>query len=529
MAYHTIVYLFLFLPLILISYQAAPKKLRRAVLIIAGYGFFWLISRKLVVYLIGTTLFTHYIGIWLTWLQQKCRLEAAACKAEEKREIKKKYKKKERMVLTCGIVLLLLILGYLKYYNFFAHNANVLLDAAKIPAVLPAKKLLLPIGISFYTLQAIGYMADIYWEKIRAGNHPGKLALFLGFFPQIMEGPISMYSQTAEDLWRCEPLKGENLSSGCLRILWGLFKKMIVADRLHLLVKAVFDHYTDYSGIVIAAAAVSYTIQLYMEFSGSMDIIIGSGRMFGVVLPENFRQPFASKNAAEFWRRWHITLGVWFKTYVFYPVSTSALVKGWNRFGKKHLGKYFTKLGISAICLFPVWLCNGLWHGPKWSYLFYGMYYFVILLLGIAAEPIRDKFIQKCRIRESSWYWRTLQILKTWMIIFIGELFFRAESLSVGLKMFGSMFGDLRIHSLWDGTFLSFGLDKGDYLVIIAGCLTAAIVGRIKERNLLGDDGLTRMRTPLRWSIYYALIFAVIIFGAYGVGYQQVDMIYAGF
>ncbi len=529
MAYHTIVYLFLFLPLVLTAYQIAPRKLRRAVLVGAGYGFFWLISRKLVVFLIGTTLFTHYIGLCLTWLKQKCRMETDSCAPEGKSGIRKKYKKKEKLVLACGIILLLTVLAYLKYYNFFAHNANQLLEAVSVPLAFPAKRLVLPIGISFYTLQAIGYMADVYWEKVQTENHPGKLALFLGFFPQIMEGPISMYSQTAEALWRCDSLKGENLSRGCVRIIWGLFKKMIVADRLYLLVKAVFDHYEQYSGIVIAAAAISYTVQLYMEFSGSMDIIIGSGRMFGVVLPENFRQPFVSRNAAEFWRRWHITLGVWFKTYIFYPMSASALVKKWNRFGKKHFGKYITKLGISAICLYPVWLCNGLWHGPRWSYLFYGMYYFVILLFGIAAEPVKNGLLQRCGIKESAWYWKRLQILKTWVIIFVGELFFRAEGLSIGLKMFKSMFQNVSLHCLWDGTFLNFGLDKGDYLVIICGCLTAAVVGGIKERNLLGDGGLAKLKTPVRWSIYYALIFAVIIFGAYGVGYQQVDLIYAGF
>ena len=234
------------------------------------------------------------------------------------------------------------------------------------------KTLLLPIGISFYTLQAIGYMADVYWEKIPAQRHLGKLALFLGFFPQIMEGPISMYEQTGEDLWKGEDLRGENLSAGWSRILWGLFKKMIVADRLYVLVKAVFEHYQDYSGSIVVFAAIAYTLQLYMEFSGCMDIVIGSGRLFGVRLPENFCRPFASKNAAEFWRRWHITLGAWLKTYVFYPVSVSRMVKKWNRFGKKHLGKYLTRLGATAMCLFPVWLCNGLWHGPSWHYIFYG-------------------------------------------------------------------------------------------------------------------------------------------------------------
>ncbi|MGI6008341.1 MAG: MBOAT family O-acyltransferase [Ruminococcus sp.] len=529
MSYHTILYLFFFLPCVLLLYQAVPKKIRWVVLLLAGYAFFWLISRKLLLYLIGTTIFTHYTGILLTWSKQKGEAECCACSLEERSAVKKKYRKRERIILICGISVLLFVLGYLKYYNFFAHNVNTLMNAAGLQTVLHTRKLLLPIGISFYTLQAVGYMADVYWGKIQAENHPGKLALFLGFFPQIMEGPISMYSQTAEALWEGKPLKGENLSAGCIRIFWGLFKKMIIADRLHLLVTAVFDHYEEYSGIVTAVAAVAYTVQLYMEFSGTMDIVTGSGKMFGIRLPENFRRPFAAQNAADFWRRWHITLGAWFKTYIFYPMSTSGLVKKWSRFGKKHAGKYFTKLGVSALCLFPVWLCNGLWHGPRWSYLFYGMYYFVILMAGIALEPLKNSIIKKYRIRESAWYWRRLRILKTWLIIFTGELFFRANGLSAGFSMFRSIFRGIQIQNIWNGTFLSFGLDMADYLAIITGCTVVAIVGLVQERGLLKDNGLQKMRLPLRWAVYYMLIFSVIIFGAYGVGYQQVDLIYAGF
>lgn len=529
MAYHTSIYLFLFLPAVLLAYQLTPQRARWSVLLAAGYVFFWLISKKLLLYLLGTTALTHYVGVWLAWLKMRCKAELQFADRQEKAEIRRQYKQREKMVLTGGILLLLGILGYLKYYNFFAKNINSLLQMLQVQAAFPIKHLLLPIGISFYTLQAIGYMADVYWDKIPAERHLGKVALFLGFFPQIMEGPISRYTQTADTLWQGNSLCEENLSRGAVRILWGLFKKMIVADRLYVLVKVVFDHHSDYSGVVVVAAAVAYTIQLYMEFSGCMDIVIGSGKMFGVTLPENFDHPFRSKNAAEFWRRWHITLGVWFKTYIFYPVSVSAMVKRWNRFAKKRFGKYIAKLGVSAIALFPVWLCNGLWHGARWSYIFYGMYYFVILLCEIAMEPLWDKILKRLSIGENVWYWNVLRIAKTWIIIFTGELFFRAEGLRPGMEMFVSIFRNFAVEKLWDGTFLTLGLDKGDYLAVFAGCITVTLVGIIKERKLLGDEGLQGLKTPVRWALYYALILSVIIFGAYGVGYQQVDLIYAGF
>ncbi len=520
MAYHEVPYLFVFLPLVLIAYQLTPKTKRWCTLLLAGYVFFWSFSKWLVVFLMGTSLYTYGIGLWLERI-----------KAGEKglsREQKKEQKKKEKRVLTLGVLGLLGVLGYLKYYNFFAENVNVLLGAVGQGAVLPAKKLLVPIGISFYTLQAIGYMADVYWGKIKAEHHPGKVALFLGFFPQIMEGPIALYSQTADSLFEGKGLRSENLANGCIRILWGLFKKMIIADRLYRVVEAIFGHYQNYNGVMIAVAAVSYTLQLYMEFSGCMDIVIGSGTLFGITLPENFNQPFASKSAAEFWRRWHMTLGVWFKTYVFYPVSVSPLMKKWNKFGKKHVGKYLTKLVGSAIALFPVWLFNGLWHGPQWNYIFYGMYYFAILLLEVAAEPVRENFCNRFGVKENTWWWNVFCTLKTWLIIFTGEMFFRAENLTAGFTMFKSLFSGLELEHLWDGTMLKMGLDVADYIAIVFGLIVVGVVNHKKEQGTLEAE-FAGMKLPVRWGLYYALIFAVIFLGAYGVGYEQVDLIYAGF
>ena len=529
MAYHNSLYLVLFLPLSLLAYQITPQRKRWITLLACSYLFFWTISRWLVLYLVGTTLFTHYIGVWLTWTKRQCKDEISGLSKTESGIIRKKYKKREKRILAAGIMGLLSVLVYLKYYNFFVANINHFLAAAGSDSSLQMKTFLIPIGISFYTLQAVGYMADVYWDKEEVYWHPGKTALFLGFFPQIMEGPISLYGQTAESLWSGKSLKSENLADGAVRIFWGLFKKMIVADRLYLLVQEVFDHSNRYYGIMIIIGAIAYTVQLYMEFSGCMDIIIGSGKMFGVTLPENFRQPFFSRNAAEFWRRWHITLGVWFKTYIFYPVSVSSMVKKWNKFGKKHLNKYITKLGISAMALFPVWLCNGLWHGARWSYIFYGMYYFVILMSGIAVEPVRDRIVKTLHINQEAGWFRILQILKTWVIIFTGEMFFRAESLTDGINMFKSIFRGAGMCQILNGKLLSCGLDVADYGAVIAGCIVVAIVSFVKEKELMGPDGIKGKANPIRWALYYGLIFAVMIFGAYGIGYQQVDMIYAGF
>ena len=529
LAYHTELYLFVFLPLVVLVYHFSSQKMRRAVLILAGYIFFWSFSQWLVGYLLAVSGLVYGAGRWMEQLKETGKTRSKGLPSKERSAVKKQYKAKEKRVLIAEIVILLGILAYLKYCNFFIQNINRIFAASGSGFHLNPQNLLIPIGISFYTLEAIGYMADVYWGRIKAEHNFGKVALFLGFFPQIMEGPISSWNDTADALWECRPVRSENLTKGIIRIAWGLFKKIVVADRLSVLVAAIYDDYTSYHGVMIVVVAIAYTLQLYMEFSGCMDIVIGSGNLFGVDLPENFRQPFFAGNASEFWRRWHITLGAWLKAYVFYPVSVSGLVKKWNHFARKHVGKYLTKMGIFAMTLFPVWMCNGLWHGAQWNYILYGMYYFVILLAGEAVAPVREMVLERFHLDCHALYWRVPQILKTWMIIFTGEMFFRAEGAAAGFHMFRSIFQGFELQKMWDGTLLEMGLNAADFAAVGFGILIVAVADILKERKLLNWDKLQEMKLPVRWILYYGLIFAVLLLGAYGTGYQQVDLIYAGF
>ena len=528
MGYHSIIYIFLFLPVCLLAYQLAPEKWRGRVLLGFSWIFFYLLSGKLLVYLLGTTLLTHCIGIWLTLLKTEEAKAVEGMDRKQKKVIKAEYQKKGRRVLILGILILLGVLGYLKYFDFFTTNLSYLFGHPVLEGWRP-EKLLMPIGISFYTLQAIGYMTDVYWGTIQAETEIWRTALFLGFFPQIMEGPIARYSDVADTLYTGKPLEYRNVVNGYVRIFWGLFKKMVIADRMALMVNQVFDHYADYHGAVILAAAIGYVIQLYMEFSGCMDIIIGSGKLFGICLPENFRQPFCAKNPSEFWRRWHITLGAWFKAYIFYPVSVSGLVKKWNQYGRKHCGKHITRLVTSAIALFPVWVANGVWHGAQWNYIFYGMYYFVLIMLGIAVEPVRDHILEACHIDPETKIWRTIQIAKTWVIIVVGELFFRANGLKAGWYMFCSMIKNFDVGQLTDGTLYTLGLERADYLAVIVGCLIVGVIGSMKERGISVQKKMGELAVPVRWGLYYALVIGILIFAAYGDGYQIQDLIYAGF
>lgn len=292
MAYHLLTYSLIFLPVVIALYQLCPARFRFVVLLAADYTFFCMISGKLLVWLLLATLVTYGTGRWL-----------AAIPVRHSDLHGKALTRKKRGVLALGIVLILGALVTLKYLRVF----GVTLAA--------------PIGISYYSLQAISYMTDVYRGTQESCKNPIKVALYLSFFPQIMEGPISRFSETADALYGGNSIQFENLVFGYQRIIWGLFKKMVIADRLAPLVAKVFSNYNNFDGAAILVGVLAYTMQLYMEFSGCMDIIMGSGEIFGVPLPENFRQPFFAKNAGDFWRRWHITLGAWLKDYVFYPIS----------------------------------------------------------------------------------------------------------------------------------------------------------------------------------------------------------------
>lgn len=528
MAYHTPLFLGIFLPVLLLIYQIAGKKYRSMVLIAAGYLFFYTFSKMLLLYLLGATILIYFVGIRIEAVQEEFQSKKRGMERDAAASYKKCCIKRKRRILLFGILLLLAVLLGVKYYNFFAQNLNSFLNLFSIPLLLEQKSILQPIGISFYTLMAIGYLVDIYEGKIGAERNFAKIALFMAFFPQIMEGPISRYDQTADQLYEGRALKAEQISMGAQRILWGLLKKMLVADRLNVMVNTVYANYQVYGGTVVALTAVAYTTQLYMEFSGVMDIVIGIAEMFGVKLPENFRQPFFSKNVSEFWRRWHITLGAWLKDYIFYPVSLSGKVKKMNN-AVRHKSKYAARILVSAAALFPVWLCNGLWHGPRWSYVFYGMYYFTLILFGMMLEPAFTKARELLHIREENKLFIGFQVLRTLVLVVIGELFFRAEGLSNGIGMFLCIFRDFRAETLWDGTLLALGLDSKDLFLIVVTVIVVFVVSCLHEKGIHIRAQVMSFPLPLRWSAYYALMLTILIFGAYGDGYTPVDLIYAGF
>lgn len=527
MTYTSPLYLFAFFPLVLAAYYFCPQRHRSKVLLLASYIFFYSISGKLLIYLLLSTLFIHHGGLWLGYCKAEGERELLA--SQNKKALKAVYARKRRRILWLSIGFQLGILLVLKYSNFFVKNINGILHIFSFKEVVPALHFVVPIGISFYTLQAVSYLVDVYYEKIKPDDNLERLALYLAFFPSLMEGPICRYNQTADSLYSGKPLDYKNLTYGLQRVLWGLFKKLIIADRLNPLVDNIFNTPGNYSGITIIIGAVLYTFQLYADFSGCIDMTIGTGEIFGVIIPENFRQPFFAKNASEFWRRWHITLGTWLKDYVFYPISLTKFGKKLGKKFRERFGKHLGQVFSSALPLLGVWLANGFWHGTGWHYIFFGMYYLVIILLENLMEPWVVTVTNALHMNREGILYRVFQTIKLLIIVFVGELFFAARNLTLGFQMFASIFTGFHWSVLTDGSLLKLGVSIQDFYAAFFGLLTVLIVGVIHERGISIRDKVSAWRMPARFAFLYAAIFVVLIFGAYGEGYLPVKLIYAGF
>ena len=529
-SYFSIGYLMFFLPVVIFLYSILGNRQKKYFLLGASYLFFALISGKLVVYLFLTTISMYFFGKWLDRCHGEEKEILRITEKENKKAVKAQFLHRRRLIMGLAAALHIGLLLVLKYSGFFMENVNAVLSVCRIPIEFEIPKFVMPIGISFFTMQAVSYLFDVYRGTLKAEKNIGKLALFISFFPQIVEGPICRYEQTADQLWNVGRIEYKNLVFGIQRILFGMMKKIVIADRLNPLIKQVFTNFVQYDGGVVAVAAICYTIQLYMEFSGTMDAVIGTAQIFGIKLPENFARPFFSKTISDFWARWHISLGGWFKDYIFYPVTLSKPVKKMTTSLKKKTGNYVALLAASAVALFCVWTCNGLWHGAAWNYIFFGMYHFALILMGNMVEPLAKRFRKWKYINPDSFVYQLFQMLRTSILVVIGELFFRGHGLKSGLMMLKMMFTDFSFRSLYNAdNVVALGIDGQDVAIVCVAVGLVWMISILKERGVEIRESVAKRPMPVRFAVWYALILFIVIFGAYGQGYIPVNPIYANF
>lgn len=528
MSYTSYTYLLIFLGTVFICYTAVPKRFKWTVLLISSYVFYWINSKRLIIFLLLSTVAVYFAGIFLNRINDTAALAKKGLEKEEKKQVKAlvNWQKKAVVAMTVGFVFGLLLV--LKYSSFFAHTLNSAAGLLHLKHNFKELKFMLPLGISYYTLQAAGYIIDVYRGKYRASENFGKVALFLSFFPQIVEGPIGRFDLLADPLYEGHSFDYDRLCKGVQLILWGLFKKMVIADRVNIFVAEVFGSFEYYSGSIILLGGLLYTLQIYAEFSGCMDIVTGSAEIFGVPLSKNFERPFFSKSVNEFWRRWHITLGAWLRDYVFYSVSLSKPFMKLSKFAKKHFNEFLGSLVPASFALFFTWLGIGFWHGAGWKYIVYGLYYYVIMMAGMYLEPLFAGAFSVLKIKRDSKPLNILRVVRTVILVVGGMMLFRADTVGVWCGMLKSVFTSFGAGGFLK-TALSLGMDKQDFLITALGVLIMLIISVLQEKGIKVRDSLAKQRIPVRWTVYACLVLAVVIFGAYGPGYDAVDFIYGQF
>lgn len=419
-----------------------------------------------------------------------------------------------------NIFLVLIILIVLKYNNFISSLINPIIGLFKLE--IPYKKFIMPIGISYYTLEMIGYIMDVYNKKVEPEKNYFKVVTFFTYFPKLIEGPICKYRDYKDKLFAEHRFDYEKFKCAWVLIGYGFIKKLVIADRLGIFVDNVFAQ--NASGLPLIMGILFYTFQIYCDFSGCIQIISGVFELFGIEMPCNFRRPFFSKSIQEFWRRWHITLGDWLKEYIFFPVSLSKMNTKLNVAVRKIKWKHLSKFIIVAFPLFFVWFTNGLWHGASLKYVVYGLYYYVLMMLGVLLKPVFDKIVKILKINTSVWSYGLFQILRTFGIVCIGMLLFRAVDLQQFQLLLTNIFkSDTGVKI---GTY---GLKYADFFVAFFYMLVIFGVELAEELKINVREKLNEQNLVFRWLVYLFIIFSVLIFGIYGRGYAAKSFIYGGF
>lgn len=390
---------FIFLCVLFLAYYLVPKKFQWGLLLVGSIFFYLNASPYYLIFLLASALSTYYLALLI-----------------------KKDKKKIYIIL--GIIINIGILGVLKYTGFIFEIIEAILKIQ-----LPEVNFMLPLGISFYTFMVVSYIADVYRGDVEPEENFFKYLLFVSWFPQIIEGPINRYTKMKNELYGEHEFDFNRCKHAGYRILQGIFKKVVIAGRFGVYVDTVFENASGYGGLTLICSVIFYAIQIYADFSGCMDMVLGISEFFSVTMTENFDKPFFSKNVSEFWRRWHISLGTWFRDYVYTPVMQSKFCKNMkSRLHKTPLKKWSMNF-VAATALACVWFLTGVWHGASGHYVFYGVYYGIILIVSMFLTKTYKKIHKTLPIKWDSKGYHVFEIIRTLFIVNIGFLIFRANSM----------------------------------------------------------------------------------------------------
>jgi D-alanyl-lipoteichoic acid acyltransferase DltB (MBOAT superfamily) len=385
----------------------------------------------------------------------------------------------------------------------------------------------MPLGISFYTLQAISYLVDVYRGKCAADRSLPRFALFMSFFPQIVQGPIPRFSDLAPQLFSKHRFERKNFTFGLQRILWGYFKKLVIADRVLIAVNALVDGGAEFRGFYVFALIILYSIQIYADFTGGVDITIGIAEAMGIKLTENFKRPFSSRSTKEYWNRWHITMGTWFTDYVFYPVSVCRPMLWISKKSRAVFGKTVGKRIPVYLATAITWFLTGLWHGAGWNFIVWGMLNCLVILVSQELEPLYAKFRARFpRLTASSPY-GALMAIRTFLLMGVIRSLDCYRNVSLTFRQWASMFTEFNMLSVLFSGMGELGLVLSDYVIILLGCIVVFFVSRAGRETDVREKIYDR--PILSWCVCGALFIATVMLGAYSIGYSASQFIYNQF
>ena len=375
----------------------------------------------------------------------------------------------------------------------------------------------------------IAYLVDVYWGVTAAEKGLLKNALFISYWPLLTSGPIVRHKEMQDELFSHHSFDAEKIASGLQRMLWGIFKKLVISARLGILVDTIYSDIDQFQGIYLILAMGMFLLQLYTDFSGCMDIIIGASECYGIRLPENFDHPFHARSIQEYWQRWHITLGLWLRDYIMYPRLRSKGMRDLNSALKKRVGRKTANQITTYLGMLMVWLLIGLWHGGDWKFIIgMGLWFYACIVLGEVLKPVFTCLISLLRINPETGGWHFFQSCRVFVLAAIGNVFFRLPDLSTALDVIKKAFSVWNPWILFDGSLYQLGLNEKNCRLLIV-CLAFGVMISQLQRKESVRSMIRRQNIALRWTIWIALIMSVIIFGMYGPGYDTASFIYQQF
>ena len=490
-------------------YYVCPLRLRWVLLLLLSYGFYCACGLSALPFIVLTTLTTWAGALMIARIGERGKAYLRAHRDELTAEAKKAHKAKTRSRQRVWFFAVLLlnfgVLAVLKYLNpVMAWGASLLGRDA------PSLGLVLPLGISFYTFQSMGYLIDVYNGKYSPRKNPAKFALFVSFFPQLIQGPIARFDQLESQLVTPHRFDLKNIERGLLLMLWGWFKKKVIADRALTLVNAVFGNQSAYGGAVIVVGVLFYSLQQYADFSGGIDLVTGIAQLFGVQLAPNFKRPYFSVSLGDFWRRWHISLGAWMRDYVFYPFALTKPISRMSKALKKKVGAPIARALPAALGNILVFLLVGVWHGAQMNYVLWGLYNGVILAFTALLEPLYKKMNDRLPRLTSSKAFHVFRVLRTFLIVNIGWYFDRCERASDAFAMLHKTLFAFNAQQLSGGMPKALGLAARDYHILLLAALLLFVVSFMQERGVKIRDFVLSRPLALRWAMLYAFILFVL-------------------